>query len=186
MMSVFPCWITLPDQLRTRKRSGGNAERVWFPSPPSFPPIAHKIVNDTLAAVDIGPWQPAWDSFNCTSHLLKNSSGSDIDVKRVFGDGFWARDSAQKAWGQVVGLALLGPAEISKGLLSWRTPAHRFWQRVTPKCWQSRMTFLQVLDIVAIGSFVDDGVEPFAGDDTLLPVALCLQSHELPFSLSQT
>jgi hypothetical protein len=75
------------------------------------------------------------------------------------------------AFGQLVGVALLGPAVASQGPLQW-TSQHRFWVLSTSGEFQQRLAFFEVLQAFAIGNFMADSILPESGAVDLLPVYL--------------
>ena len=185
---MFMCWIALTEKKYGRKPHSGKL-KYWAPCPTTFPPIAFKTVNDALQRAGLQAWQQSWETINhVSSHLLRgtvNDAEVDEMLKVVADEGFWSRSSS-KASGQLVGLALLDRAELSSGPLSWSTPEHRFWQRVTPETFQSRLCFFRVLDVVAIGSFASDELEPHASDDVLVPVAVASRTpRRILFDVTQ-
>jgi hypothetical protein len=120
-------------------------------------------------------WPPEWDARNTMSALLKGQSAdmmlefnSEMGSPPSTARTFWSRTAVHSAFGQVVGIALFGPAVESKGPLQW-TNEHRFWS-LSAGQFNSRLAFLEVIQAYSIGSFMADSILPESGAVELLPV----------------
>lgn len=186
-MSVWLCWIVLPGAIRNPRRSAeGKAERWWSINPAELPDIARHDLNEKLAAASIEPWQACWDAANVLNKLfleceakLDAEAGGRL-LRTMTASGFWARPEVVAAFGNLVGLALLGPAEMGTDPLSWSSVEHRFYQRASATSWKDRLAYFRVIDVVAIGNFAQDGLKPASVSEDLMPIGHDSQVNRVP------
>ena len=90
-----------------------------------------------------------------------------FDENPIFEQSRWANNHSVGAMGQIVGVALARVPPIPfEGPRTLATAQHKFLVKMASDA--GRLCFIEVVDAVAIGSFV--GIAPFSGDVSLYPV----------------